>query len=91
MSKCLFAQTSISYLGHVISAASVGTDQSKLDAIAKWPTSVSVKEFRSFLGLVGYYRRFVRHFGILSKPLTNLLKKTHCLSRYQIMRLPFKL
>jgi len=75
ISKCSFAQTSISYLGHVISAAGVGTDPSKLDAIAQWPTPVSVKELRSFLGLAGYYRRFVRHFSILSKPLTNLLKK----------------
>jgi hypothetical protein len=53
----------------------VGTDQSKLDAIAQWPTPVSVKELWSFLGLAGYYRRFVRHFSILSKPLTSLLKK----------------
>jgi hypothetical protein len=75
LSKCTFAQTSITYLGHVISSAGVGTDQSKLDAIAQWPTPVSVKELWSFLGLAGYYRRFVRHFSILSKPLTSLLKK----------------
>ena len=53
----------------------MGTDPSKLESIASWPTLGSVKELRAFLGLAGYYRRFVRHFGIISKPLTNLLKK----------------
>lgn len=76
LSKCSFAQTEIAYLGHVISANGVGTDPAKLDSIARWPTPASVKELRSFLGLAGYYRRFVRHFGLISKPLTNLLKKS---------------
>lgn len=75
LSKCSFAQTQISYLGHNISATGVGTDPSKLDAIAQWPSPSLVKELCSFLDLAGYYRWFVRHFGIISKPLTNLLKK----------------
>jgi hypothetical protein len=53
----------------------MGTDPVKLTAIANWPQPSSVKELRSFLGLAGYYRRFVRHFGLISKPLPNLLKK----------------
>lgn len=75
LSKCSSAQQKISYLGHVISAAGVGADPAKLEAIAQWPTPTSVKELRGFLGLAGYYRKFVRHFGIISKPLANLLKK----------------
>jgi hypothetical protein len=59
LSKCAFAQTKIFYLGHVISADGVGTDPTKLDSIASWPTPSYVKELRSFLGLAGYYRRFV--------------------------------
>ena len=89
LSKCSFAQTEISYLGHVISAAGVGTDPSKLDSIARWPTLVSVKELRSFLGLAGYYRWFVRHFGLISKPLTQL-RRTHCLSGHQLRKKPFR-
>ncbi|XP_062203827.1 uncharacterized protein LOC133906051 [Phragmites australis] len=75
LSKCCFAQQQLAYLGHVISARGVQTDPDKISIIKDWPTPSTVKEVRSFLGLVGYYRKFVRHFGHLSKPLTNLLKK----------------
>jgi hypothetical protein len=53
LSKCSFLQTHITYLGHTISAAGVGTDPANLDAIAKWPPPSSVKELHSFLGLAG--------------------------------------
>ena len=75
MSKCHFAQRQLRYLGHVISEDGVATDPDKINAVLQWPVPQSVKALRSFLGLAGYYRCFVKHFGIISKPLTDLLRK----------------
>lgn len=74
-SKCSFAKQELNYLGHVISSAGVSIDPNKVQIIAEWPAPLLVKELRSFLGMARYYRKYVKNFGIMAKPLTNLLKK----------------
>lgn len=75
LSKCSFAQQHLYYLGHVLSPNGVSTDPSKLTTVANWPSPTNIKELRGFLGLAGYYRRFVKDFGMIARPLNNLLKK----------------
>ena len=74
-SKCSFGETSVAYLGHVVSGEGVAMDTSKVQAIMEWPTPSSVHALLGFLGLVGYYRHFIKDFGSIVAPLTALLKK----------------
>ena len=74
--KCSFAQTSVEYLGHIISRGTLSIDPVKMHTVINWPTPFkTITEVQSFLGLVGYYRKFIRNFSLLAKPLHLLAKK----------------
>ena len=75
MSKCEFWLREVKFLGHVVSSEGVAVDPSKVDAVLQWESPKSVTEIRSFVGLAGYYRRFIRGFSQIARPLTNLTKK----------------
>ncbi|XP_035542910.1 uncharacterized protein LOC118345683 [Juglans regia] len=75
LSKCEFWLEEVKFLGHVISQEGVAVDPSKVEAVLSWPRPSTVREIRSFLGLAGYYRRFVESFSRLSGPLTALTRK----------------
>jgi transposase InsO family protein/predicted aspartyl protease len=74
--KCEFFQREVSFLGHVVNAEGIAVQQHKVQAVRDWPTPKDKKEVRGFLGLTGYYRRFIKEYGQLAMPLTDLLHET---------------
>jgi hypothetical protein len=65
----------VAFFGHVISKGVISVDPSKVQDVLGWKTPTSVSDIRSFLGLAGYYRRFIEGFSRISKPMTELLEK----------------
>lgn len=75
LKKCEIGQTTVSYLGHVISSAGVAMDSEKVRAMVDWPEPRNLRELRGFLGLTSYYRRFITGYAQIAHPLTSQLKK----------------
>ncbi|WVZ93098.1 hypothetical protein U9M48_039107 [Paspalum notatum var. saurae] len=75
LSKCEFWLLEVSFLGHIISMGGTSVDPSKIKALQDWVAPQNVSEIRSFLGLAGYYRRFVKNFSKIAQPLSKLLAK----------------
>jgi hypothetical protein len=92
-SKCDFFQKQVHYLGHVISKEGVADDPSKIKSIMYWPNPKDVSDIKSFMGLEGYYRRFIKGFSKISFPITPLQKKgvkfiwtLECEERFQYLK-----
>ncbi|WVZ80144.1 hypothetical protein U9M48_027643, partial [Paspalum notatum var. saurae] len=75
LKKCEFWLSEVSFLGHVINEKGISVDPSKVSAVVEWERPSNVKEVRSFLGMAGYYWRFVKEFSIIAKPLSMLTHK----------------
>ena len=78
------------YLGHIVSADGVSIDPEKTEAIRSWPTPTTEKELRSFLGLAGYYRRFVKDFSKIAKPLHSITRRYNKKKKKKSATKPFK-
>lgn len=83
-SKCMFAEPQVHYLGHVISATRVSVDNDKITAILDWPPPTTTTRLRGFLGLTGYYHRFVRNYASIAAPSRICYKDTNSVA----MKLP---
>ena len=91
--KCTFGQTEVKYLGHIVSKDGVATDPAKLQIVKDYPTPTKVSEIRSFLGFVGYYRRYIKDFCKIADSLTNLTRKNvpflwdeHCSTAFETLK-----
>jgi hypothetical protein len=76
-SKSKFWLEEVAFLDHVLTAEGVAIDPAKIEAVKEWEQPRNPTDICSFLGLVGYYRKFIENFSKIAKPMTNLLKKSN--------------
>ena len=92
-SKCEYWLDQVTFLGHVVSKDGIQVDPKKIEVVAEWPRPTIVTEIRSFLGLAGYYRRFMKDFSKIAVPLTRLTQKNvkfvwtdRCEEHFQLLK-----
>ena len=75
LAKCTFCTDRVSFLGYVVTPQGIEVDEAKIEAIKSWPIPQTITQVRRFLGLAGFYRRFVKDFSSIAAPLNELTKK----------------
>jgi hypothetical protein len=75
LEKCTFCTDQVSFLGYLVTPQGIEVDHAKVEAIHGWPIPKNLPQVRSFLGLAGFYRRFVKDFSTIAAPLNELTKK----------------
>ena len=75
LSKCEFWKEEVKFLGHMVSKGGIAVDPSKVEAVMEWERPTTVMEVKSFLGLAGYYQRFIEGFSRIALPMTKLTRK----------------
>lgn len=74
LEKCKFHQTSVSFLGYIISPEGVAMDESKVQAVLNWPQPTTIKGVQHFLGFANFYSQFIKGFSMIAAPIMSLLK-----------------
>jgi hypothetical protein len=90
VSKCEFWLKQVGFLGHIVLKGGIYVDPSKIQYVLSWNAPTNVGDIRSFLGLAGYYRRFVKGFSKITKPMTNCSRRTRSSSGCPSMKIVFR-